>query len=124
MAFLKTNILKCAEVVERMESREAVEVACSGIENFSGLKVRRRRACTHVQVFSPLYTRDAWKEVRRHWRPQFCTTAHTDLALALSNMFGCGYENHFKPIYLFRQVGRCSLSLVTSCLISLRYADN
>jgi hypothetical protein len=31
---LKINIRNCDEMVERMESREDVEVACSGRENF------------------------------------------------------------------------------------------
>jgi hypothetical protein len=39
MTFLKINILNCAEMVERMESREIVEVACSGRENLPGAKV-------------------------------------------------------------------------------------
>jgi hypothetical protein len=39
MTFLKINILNYAEMVERMESREIVEVACSGRENFPGVKV-------------------------------------------------------------------------------------
>ena len=39
MTLLKVNILNCAEIVERMESREIVEVACSGRENLPGAKV-------------------------------------------------------------------------------------
>jgi hypothetical protein len=39
MTFLKINILNCAEMVERMESREIVEVDCSGRGNFPDVKV-------------------------------------------------------------------------------------